>query len=114
MRSSAGVGITPPKVLATPKPASSVRIRTTFGAPLGGVTRAGQYGVDSCAVVAIFPPKGGSGAGSWRPSITRVAAGEPGGAVDCAAAAPAASSGTSRARQRTVRAITLASSGLHR
>ena len=42
MRSSAGVGITPPKVLATPKPESSVMISRTFGAPLGGTTRAGQ------------------------------------------------------------------------
>jgi hypothetical protein len=42
MRSSAGVGITPPKVLGTPKPASSVMINNTFGAPLGGAMRAGQ------------------------------------------------------------------------
>ena len=34
----AGVGITPPKVLGTPNPASSVMISSTFGAPAGGFT----------------------------------------------------------------------------
>ena len=37
-----GVGITPPKVLETPNPVSSVIISRTFGASLGGATRAGQ------------------------------------------------------------------------
>jgi hypothetical protein len=42
MRSSDGVGITPTKVLGAAKPTSSVMISKTFGAPLGGTTRAGQ------------------------------------------------------------------------
>src|SRR5215471_7576798 len=78
MRSSAGVGITPPNVLGTPKPASSVMIRRTFGAPFGGTTRAGQYGLDCGAVSLITPPNLGSGGGSCFPSIVLVALGEPG------------------------------------
>jgi hypothetical protein len=38
IRSSAGAGITPPKVLGAAKPTSSVMISNTFGAPLGGTT----------------------------------------------------------------------------
>jgi hypothetical protein len=39
-----GVGMTPPKVLGTPKPASSVMISSTFGACFGGTIRgAHQY-----------------------------------------------------------------------
>jgi len=34
-----GIGITPPNVLGTPKPASSVMISSTFGALFGGTTR---------------------------------------------------------------------------
>ncbi|MCY1243750.1 hypothetical protein D9M72_567810 [compost metagenome] len=41
-RSSAGVGITPPKVPATPYPASSVMIRRMFGAPFRGTICGGQ------------------------------------------------------------------------
>ena len=39
MRSIVGVGITPPKVLGTPKPESSVMISRMLGAFLGGTTR---------------------------------------------------------------------------
>ncbi len=46
MRSKAGVGMTPPKVLGTPKPTSSVMINSTLGRTLGGTTRAGQNGLD--------------------------------------------------------------------
>ena len=42
MRSSAGVGMTPPKVEGAPKPTSSVMMSRMFGAPLGGTTLAGQ------------------------------------------------------------------------
>jgi hypothetical protein len=42
MRSSAGVGITPPNVLGTPKPESSVMISRMLGAPWRGSTRMGQ------------------------------------------------------------------------
>src|SRR5262245_4617137 len=41
MRSRFGVGITPPNVLETPKPVSSVMIKSTLGAPWGGTTRGG-------------------------------------------------------------------------
>ena len=44
MRSRAGVGMTPPKVLGAPKPTSSVMISSTLGAPLGGTTRGGHQG----------------------------------------------------------------------
>jgi hypothetical protein len=41
------VGIGPPKVLAAPKPVSSVMMSKTFGAPFGAVTAFGKSGVDS-------------------------------------------------------------------
>ena len=62
-RSSAGVGITPPKVLAAPKPVSSVMISRMLGAPLGGTTRAGHQGFDCKALGLISPPNGGGGGG---------------------------------------------------
>ena len=37
-RSSVGVGIGPPKVSVAPKPRSSIRMMTTFGAPAGALT----------------------------------------------------------------------------
>jgi hypothetical protein len=42
MRSRFGVGITPPNVLETPKPVSSVMINRMFGASFAGTTRIGQ------------------------------------------------------------------------
>jgi hypothetical protein len=42
MRSSVGVGMTPPNVLGAPKPTSSVMMSRTLGASLGGTTVAGQ------------------------------------------------------------------------
>src|SRR5262245_49792573 len=86
-RSSAGVGITPPKVLAAPKPVSSVMMSRMFGAPLGGTTRGGHHGLDWRALRSIVPPKGRSGGGSCLPSIVVVAPGEPGTSVVCCAMA---------------------------
>ena len=57
MRSMAGVGITPPKVLGAPKPWSSVMISSTLGAPFGGTMRGGHQGGDSEAFSLITPPK---------------------------------------------------------
>src|SRR5215472_3584628 len=74
MRSRFGVGITPPNVLETPKPVSSVMISRTFGAPLGGTTRAGQYGVDCAALRSILPRNCGGGGGSCCPGTVVVAA----------------------------------------
>ncbi len=92
MRSSVGVGITPPKVLGTPKPESSVIISKMLGAPFGGTTRAGQYGVDSAVLRPIFPSNFCGGGGSCLPSIVVVAQGEPGGQFACwACATPPAS-----------------------
>ena len=54
-----------------------------LGAPLRGVMRGGQYGLDFCAVSPIRPPKPGGGAGSWLPSIAIVALGDPGVPVIC-------------------------------
>ena len=72
------VGITPPNVLETPKPVSSVMISNTLGAPLGGTTRAGQYGVDCAALRSIVPPKVCGVGGSCAPSMAIVAPGAPG------------------------------------
>src|ERR1700750_363212 len=77
MRSRAGVGITPPKVPGTPYPWSSVMIKSTLGAPLGGTTRGGHQGVESLALVLMTPPNGGGTAGICFPSIVVVALGEP-------------------------------------
>src|SRR5262245_28447924 len=85
MRSRFGVGTTPPNVLETPKPVSSVMINRTFGAPLGGTTRAGQYGVDCAALRSILPSNFCGGGGSWLPSIVFFALGEPGVPVVCCA-----------------------------
>src|SRR5215472_6841277 len=78
MRSRFGVGITPPNVLELAKPASSVMISSTLGAPFGGSTRGGQYGVDCAALRSILPPNFNGGFGSCLPLIVVVALGEPG------------------------------------
>src|SRR5262245_55149483 len=67
MRSIVGVGITPPKVLGTAKPASSVMISSTLGAPFGGTTRGAHQGFDCSASSLITPPNFGSG-GAFRRS----------------------------------------------
>src|SRR5436309_1618374 len=85
MRSMAGVGMTPPKVLGAPKPWSSVMMSKTLGAPLGGTTRGGHQAFDSDALSLITPPNFGSGGGSCFPSIVVVALGEPGTPVTCRA-----------------------------
>src|SRR5215831_18798508 len=87
MRSSAGVGITPPNVPETPYPWSSVMIRRMLGAPCGGTTRAGQYGFDWLACRPISPPNFGGGGGRYLPSIVVVAPGDPGVPVVCCASA---------------------------
>ena len=58
-------------------------ISSTFGAPLGGSTRGGQYGFDCAALRSILPPNFGGGGGAVRPSIVIVAAGEPGAPLIC-------------------------------
>src|SRR5262245_469619 len=79
-----GVGITPPKVLGTPKPASSVIISNTLGAPWG-TTRGAHHGFDCRASSLMTPPNFGSGGGSCLPLIVVVALGEPGApVVSCA------------------------------
>src|SRR4029453_18130347 len=66
-------------------------ISNTFGAPLGGSTDGGQYGLESLAVSLITPPNFGGSGGSCLPSSVIVAPGEPGVPVICWAAAGAAS-----------------------
>ena len=83
MRSMAGVGMTPPKVLGAPKPWSSVMMSNTLGAPFGGTTRGAHQAVDSEAFSLITPPKAGGGGGSCFPSMVVVAPGEPGTPVTC-------------------------------
>src|SRR5271169_826112 len=87
MRSRFGVGMTPPKVLGTPYPWSSVMMSRTFGAPLGGTMRGGHHGVESLALSLITPPNFGGGGGICFPSIEVVALGEPGVPVTCCATA---------------------------
>src|SRR5215470_4143955 len=70
--------MTPPNVLGTPNPASSVMMSSTFGAPLGGTTRGAHHGFDCSASFLITPPNFGSGGGSCLPLIVVVAPGEPG------------------------------------
>jgi hypothetical protein len=91
MRSIVGVGMTPPKVLGTPKPESSVMIRSTFGAFLGGTTRGAHQALDWRASSLIVPPNFGSGGGSCLPSIVVVALGEPRVPVICGVPAEAPS-----------------------
>ena len=83
MRSIVGVGMTPPKVLGTPKPASSVMISSTLGALFGGTTRGGHHGLDCRAPFLITPPNFGSGGGSCWPLMVVVALGEPSLPVTC-------------------------------
>src|ERR1044071_865807 len=65
-------------------------ISSTLGAPLGGTTRAGQYGFESFASRLISPWKPGAGLGRYRPSMVVVALGEPGvPVISCAAVGPA-------------------------
>ena len=85
MRSIVGVGMTPPKVLGTPKPASSVMISSTLGAPLGGTMRGAHQAFDCSASSLITPPNFGSGAGSCVAGTVVVALGEPSVPVTCCA-----------------------------
>src|ERR1700730_17422382 len=85
MRSMAGVGITPPKVLGAPKPASSVMMSNTLGAPFGGTTRGAHQAFDSEALSLMIPPNAGSGGGSCLPVMVGGASGEPGEPVTCCA-----------------------------
>src|SRR4029078_11714420 len=79
----AGVGMTRRKVPVAPKPWSSVMMRRTFGAPLGGTTRGAHQDFDSDALSLISPPNFGGGGGSCFPSIVVVAPGVPGTPVAC-------------------------------
>src|SRR5215475_14913304 len=85
MRSRVGVGITPPNVLGTPKPESSVIMSRMFGAFLGGTMRGAHQALDFCALSWITPPNFGSGGGNCFPLIVVVAPGAPGVPVTCCA-----------------------------
>ena len=97
-----GVGITPPKVLGTPKPASSVMISSTLGAPFGGTTRGAHQGLDCSASFLITPPNFGSGAGNCLLLMVVVALGEPGTPVICWAMDGTAASRTAAMNDRVV------------
>src|SRR6266850_5841754 len=60
-------------------------MRSTLGAPLGGTTRGGQYGVEFWAVSLITPSNFIGGGGICFPSIVTVAPGEPGVPLICCA-----------------------------
>src|SRR6266571_6109028 len=78
MRSIVGVGMTPPNVLGTPKPESSVMMSRMLGACLGGTMRGAHQGSDWRALSLMTPPNFGSGGGSCFPLMVVVAPGEPG------------------------------------
>src|SRR5450759_3168787 len=86
MRSIVGVGMTPPNVLGTPKPESSVIISRILGACLGGTTRGAHQALDCRASFLITPPNFGSGGGSCFPLMVVVDPGEPGVPVVCTCA----------------------------
>src|SRR5262245_45669580 len=91
MRSRAGVGMTPPKVLGAPKPTSSVMMSSTLGAPLGGTTRGAHHAFDWAAFSLMTPPNFGSGGGSCFPEMVVVALGEPSTPLTCTPLPAAAS-----------------------
>src|SRR6266487_3298875 len=86
MRSIVSVGMTPPNVLGTPKPESSVMMSRMLGACLGGTTRGAHHGFDWRASFLITPPNFGSGGGSCFPLMVVVAPAEPGVPVVCTCA----------------------------
>src|SRR5262245_44305641 len=98
MRSSAGVGITPPKVLGAATPTSSVMMRRMLGAPLGGTIRGAHHGLDWEALRLIVPPNFGCGFGRYLPSMVVVALGEPGTPLPCPAASAASFPGLAASR----------------
>src|ERR1700731_1724458 len=51
---------------------------STWGAPFGGTTCGGQYGLESLALRLMTPPNFGGGGGRYFPSIVVVAPGDPG------------------------------------
>ncbi len=61
MRSMVGVGMTPPKVLGTAKPASSVMMSRMLGASFGGTMRGGHQGLEFKRVVLDHTTEGWSG-----------------------------------------------------
>src|SRR5262249_48247765 len=83
--SSAGVGMTPPKVEGAPKPTSSVKINSIFGAPSGAATAAGQPATLSFAFGIIVPLNGGVGVGNTGLSGNSTALGAPGVPRNCCA-----------------------------
>src|SRR4029453_12216478 len=103
MRSSAGVGITPPNVPGAPKPASSVMMSNTLGAPFGGTTRGAHQGFDSEAFSLITPPNAAGGGGICFPVMVVVAPGEPNSPVTTCP--PAGPESAVRPRRRTIRLL---------
>src|SRR5213596_1446782 len=72
-------------------------MRRMLGAPLGGTTSGGQYGLESVAASFITPPNGMGGGGICFPSIVTVASGEPGVPLICWAQAEGAAAITAAA-----------------
>src|SRR5271165_2484645 len=66
--SRVGVGTGPPNALEAPKPTSSVRISSTFGAPLGAFTGWGKSDFESAVVRPMTPLNGGGGEGRTETS----------------------------------------------
>jgi hypothetical protein len=66
-------------------------ISSTFGAPLRGSTRGGQYGFDCAALRSILPSNFDGGTGICSPLMATEELGEPGTPVVCWARAVVAS-----------------------
>ena len=77
----------PPKVEGAPKPTSSVRITSTFGAFSGAASVGGQAGVLSRALGMMVPWKAPCGTGSTREFGNSTALGAPGVPRNCCASA---------------------------
>src|SRR6266571_8556414 len=105
MRSIVGVGMTPPNVLGTPKPESSVMMSRMLGACLGGTMRGAHHAFDWRASSLITPPNFGSGAGSCFPLMVVVAPGEPGVPVACNCAVAEGAAVITAATRSTPRTI---------
>src|SRR5262245_48355670 len=105
MRSSVGVGITPPNVLGAPKPTSSVMMRSTLGAPVGGTVAGGHHDVESPTTGLTSPPNFGGAGGRALDWSVSVYEGVPGFAGP---PPPGTEIGTTKAPTATTRRIEIA------
>src|SRR5260370_7801557 len=80
-------------------------MRSTFGAPLGGITRGGHQEVESLALCLMTPPNFGGGGGICFPSMVVVALGDPGVPVTCCATTGATAGNMDVRKAETTRVV---------